>query len=88
VLVPSTEALPQVHLLRPWARHCCSVVILFLYTQDHAWMHICIQERSCVYEKLLECEELAKGAKRGVHSAKEPPVNRLNDVSAPGNAAK
>jgi hypothetical protein len=47
-----------------------------------------LQERSCVYEKLLECEELAKGAKRGVHSAKEPPVNRLNDVSAPGNAAK
>lgn len=46
------------------------------------------QERSSVYEKLLECEELAKGSKRGVHSAKEPPVNRINDVSAPGNAAK
>ncbi len=46
------------------------------------------QERSCVYERLVECEEMAKGAKRGLHSAKEPPANRINDVSQPGNATK
>ncbi|GFH12962.1 ribonuclease [Haematococcus lacustris] len=46
------------------------------------------EERSSVYEKLVECEELAKNAKRGVFSAKEPAANRMNDVSAPGNAQK
>ncbi len=47
-----------------------------------------VQERSSVYEKLVECEDLAKSAKRGVHSAKEPAANRINDVSLPGSAAK
>ncbi|KAL6757416.1 hypothetical protein V8C86DRAFT_2625605 [Haematococcus lacustris] len=46
------------------------------------------EERSSVYEKLVECEELAKNAKRGVFSTKEPAANRMNDVSAPGNAQK
>ncbi|GLI65134.1 hypothetical protein VaNZ11_008590 [Volvox africanus] len=46
------------------------------------------EERSCVYERLMACEELAKSSKRGVHSAKEPPANRVNDVSTPGSAAK
>ncbi len=46
------------------------------------------QERSSVYERLVEVEDLAKQAKRGLHSAKEPPPNRINDVSQPGNAAK
>lgn len=41
-----------------------------------------------MYDKLLECEELAKQAKRGLYSAKEPPPNRVNDVSQPGNATK
>jgi staphylococcal nuclease domain-containing protein 1 len=41
-----------------------------------------------VYDKLVECEALATSSKRGVHSAKEPPVNRVNDVSAPGSAAR
>lgn len=51
-------------------------------------MSFLTQERSGVYERLVECEEAAKGAKRGVHSAKEPAANRINDVSAPGNATK
>ena len=46
------------------------------------------EERSSVYDKLLECEELAKGAKRGIHSAKEPAPNRVNDVSQPGSVNK
>lgn len=46
------------------------------------------QERSGIYDKLLECEELAKNAKRGVHGNKAPPPNRINDVSQPGSAAK
>ena len=46
------------------------------------------EERSGVYDKLLECEELAKGAKRGLHSNKEAAPNRVNDVSQPGNATK
>jgi staphylococcal nuclease domain-containing protein 1 len=41
-----------------------------------------------VYDKLVECEDIAKKGKKGVHSAKEPAANRVNDVSAPGNAAK
>jgi staphylococcal nuclease domain-containing protein 1 len=41
-----------------------------------------------VYERLLELEELAKGAKRGLHSAKEVPTPRTNDVSQAGNAAR
>ena len=41
-----------------------------------------------MYDKLLECEELAKSAKRGLHSGKEPAPNRVNDVSQPGNANK
>jgi hypothetical protein len=47
------------------------------------------EERSGVYERLLELEEAAKAAKRGIHSSKEaaaPP--RPNDVSLPGNAAR
>ncbi|KAG1657494.1 hypothetical protein FOA52_008370 [Chlamydomonas sp. UWO 241] len=50
--------------------------------------HRADEERSGVYDKLLECEELAKGAKRGVHGTKAPPPNRINDVSIPGSAAK
>lgn len=46
------------------------------------------EERSSVYEQLVECEKLAQQAKRGMHSAKEPAANRINDVSQPGNAAK
>ncbi|KAG2491495.1 hypothetical protein HYH03_010073 [Edaphochlamys debaryana] len=46
------------------------------------------EERSCVYEKLVACEELAKSSKRGLHSAKAPPANRVNDVSTPGSATR
>ncbi|GLC57824.1 hypothetical protein PLESTB_001270800 [Pleodorina starrii] len=46
------------------------------------------EERSCVYERLVACEELARSSKRGVHSAKEPPANRVNDVSQPGSATR
>jgi staphylococcal nuclease domain-containing protein 1 len=41
-----------------------------------------------VYEQLLECESLARNAKRGVHSPKEPAANRINDVSLPNSAQK
>lgn len=41
-----------------------------------------------MYDQLLECENLARNAKRGLHSAKEPAANRLNDVSLPGSAQK
>lgn len=46
------------------------------------------EERSCIYERLIEVEEMAKAAKRGLHSNKEVAVPRQNDVSAPGNAAR
>lgn len=46
------------------------------------------EERSSVYEKLLELAEAAIAAKRGIHSNKAAPVNRVNDVSLPGNAAR
>ncbi|KAG2441222.1 hypothetical protein HYH02_010066 [Chlamydomonas schloesseri] len=46
------------------------------------------EERSGVYERLVACEELAKSSKRGLHSAKEPAANRINDVSQPGSAAR
>lgn len=46
------------------------------------------EERSSVYEKLMELEEAAKTAKRGMHSNKEVTLPRLNDVSLPGNAAR
>jgi hypothetical protein len=46
------------------------------------------EERSGVYERLVACEELARSSKRGVHSAKEPPANRVNDVSTPGSATR
>lgn len=41
-----------------------------------------------MYDRLLELEEMAKAAKRGVHSPKEAPVARTNDVSLPGSAAR
>lgn len=46
------------------------------------------EERSSVYERLIELEEAAKTAKRGVHSSKEVAAPRTNDVSLPGNAAR
>lgn len=46
------------------------------------------EERSSVYEKLMELEEMAKKAKKGIHSTKEAPPTRVNDVSLPGNSAR
>jgi len=46
------------------------------------------EERSSVYERLIELEAAAKTAKRGVHSSKEVAAPRTNDVSLPGNAAR
>eukprot|EP00879_Flechtneria_rotunda_P013848 GHRR01014464.1.p1 GENE.GHRR01014464.1~~GHRR01014464.1.p1 ORF type:complete len:545 (+),score=253.02 GHRR01014464.1:424-2058(+) len=46
------------------------------------------EERSSVYEALVDLEEKAKQAKRGIHSSKEVSVPRVNDVSLPGNAAR
>jgi hypothetical protein len=46
------------------------------------------QERSSIYDRLMEVENLARSAKRGIHSGKEPAANRINDMSTPGNAAK
>jgi staphylococcal nuclease domain-containing protein 1 len=51
--------------------------------------HRADEERSSVYERLMQLEELAKKGKRGLHSAKEPPAApRLNDVSGAGGAAR
>eukprot|EP00882_Tetradesmus_deserticola_P005631 GHRQ01005927.1.p1 GENE.GHRQ01005927.1~~GHRQ01005927.1.p1 ORF type:complete len:442 (+),score=261.50 GHRQ01005927.1:56-1327(+) len=46
------------------------------------------EERSSVYETLLDLEEKAKQAKRGKHSSREVSVPRINDVSAPGQGAR
>ncbi|KAF8068404.1 elongation factor G [Scenedesmus sp. PABB004] len=46
------------------------------------------EERSSVYEALVDLEEKAKQAKRGIHSSKEVAVPRVNDVSTPGNGAR
>lgn len=46
------------------------------------------EERSSVYERLMELEEAAKAAKRGIHSSKETAPPRVNDVSLPGNSAR
>mmetsp|Transcript_574 Transcript_574/g.1819 ORF Transcript_574/g.1819 Transcript_574/m.1819 type:complete len:876 (+) Transcript_574:412-3039(+) len=39
------------------------------------------EERSLHYEALLAAEEKAKKGKKGLHSAKDPPVHHINDVS-------
>jgi staphylococcal nuclease domain-containing protein 1 len=51
--------------------------------------HRADEERSSVYERLVQLEESAKKGKRGLHSPKEPPAApRLNDVSGAGGAAR
>jgi hypothetical protein len=47
-----------------------------------------LQERSSLYEKLVELEEAAKKGRKGLHNPKEAPPNRINDVSQPGSGAK
>ena len=37
---------------------------------------------------LLLAEEKGKKEKKGMHSAKEPPVQHVNDLSRPGSANK
>lgn len=44
------------------------------------------EERSAHYEALLTAEEKGKKDKKGLHSAREPPVHHVNDLSLPGNA--
>ncbi len=55
---------------------------------DALVMHHPDEERSGIYERLVAVEELAKSAKRGIHSAREPASVRPNDVSTPANAAR
>lgn len=43
------------------------------------------EERSGVYEQLIQLEELSKQGKKGLHGTKEPAANRINDVSQPGS---
>ncbi len=45
-------------------------------------------ERSAHYEALLLAEERGKKERKGLHSAKEPPVQHVNDMSLPGSANK
>lgn len=46
--------------------------------------HRADDERAAAYEAYVEAETAAKAAKKGLHSGKEPPADRINDVSAPG----
>ena len=46
------------------------------------------EERSAFFENLVNAEEVGKKGKKGVHSAKEAPVTRVNDLSVPGSSAK
>lgn len=41
------------------------------------------EERSLHYEVLLEAEEAAKAAKKGMHSGGEPPSSKITDLAAP-----
>ena len=45
-------------------------------------------ERSAFFEDLLKAEELGKRNKKGIHSNKDAPITRINDLSAPGSAPK
>jgi staphylococcal nuclease domain-containing protein 1 len=50
--------------------------------------HRADDERSAYYEGLLIAEENGRNSKKGIHSGKEAPVTRVNDLSAPGSAPK
>jgi len=67
----------------PLSKHCLTYARCSLHTAAAL-----VQERSCIYDRLMEVENLARTAKRGIHSAKEPPANRINDMSQPGHAAR
>lgn len=45
-------------------------------------------ERSACYEALLIAEEKGKKEKKGLHSARDPPVQHVNDLTLPGSANK
>jgi len=40
------------------------------------------EERSCIYERLGAAEDKAKAAKLNLHSGKDAPIHRLNDISS------
>lgn len=40
------------------------------------------EERSCIYERLMIAEDKAKASKLNLHSGKDAPVHRLNDMTA------
>ena len=50
--------------------------------------HRADDERSAYFERLFIAEENGKSSKKGIHSGKDAPVTRVNDLSAPGSAAK
>lgn len=50
--------------------------------------HRADDERSAYFERLFAAEENGKSSKKGIYSGKEAPVTRINDLSAPGSAAK
>lgn len=41
------------------------------------------EERSSIYEELVEFEAAAKAGKKGMHSGKPAPLHKKNDVSGP-----
>lgn len=41
------------------------------------------EERSAIYETLMELDAQAKSQNKGMHSSKAAPVRRQNDVSGP-----
>ncbi len=50
--------------------------------------HRADDERSAYYEGLLIAEENGRNSKKGMHSGKDAPIVRVNDLSAPGSAPK
>lgn len=50
--------------------------------------HRAEEERSSIYEKLMEAEEEARSSRKRMHSGKDAPVHRQNDVSLPQNTSR
>ena len=50
--------------------------------------HRAEEERSSIYEKLMEAEEEARSSRKHIHSGKDAPMHRQNDVSLPQNTSR
>lgn len=50
--------------------------------------HRAEEERSSIYEKLMEAEEEARSSRKHIYSGKDAPMHRQNDVSLPQNTSR